>query len=190
MEAAAKHFDETEHPFRGPHGEDAGYHVRVASFHDELLGSFRSTTLILICAVAAVLLIACVNVANLLLVRAVGRKKETAVRRALGASQARLIRQWLSESALIAAIGGTLGAIAANWGVRILIALSRPGLPPMTHIRVDARALWFTLAVSVAGCLFFALAPMLAENAASTLRLVARVPNRELRSLSSPWKPL
>ncbi len=162
MDAAAKHFDETTHPFRGPHGEDAGYRVKVTSLHDELLGSFRSSVLVLICAVAAVLLIACVNVANLLWVRSVIREKETAVRRALGASQARLIRQWLTEAALIAGIGGTLGAIAASWGVRILIALSPATLPATTRIQVDARALGFTLAVSTAVCLFFALAPVLA----------------------------
>jgi putative ABC transport system permease protein len=164
MDAAAKHFDETAHPFRGPHGEDPGYRVKVASLHDELLGSFRNSVLVLICAVAAVLLIACVNVASLLWVRSVIREKETAVRRVLGASQTRLIRQWLTEGALIAAIGGVLGAIAAHWGVRLLIALSPATLPPTTHIQVDARALWFTLAVSLAVCLFFALAPALAEG--------------------------
>jgi putative ABC transport system permease protein len=164
MDASAKHFDETTHPYRGPNGEDAGYRVRVASLHDELLGSFRSTTVILICAVAAVLLIACVNVANLLLVRGVAREKETAVRRALGASQARLIRQWLTEAAVLAAIGGTLGSLAAHWGVRVLIALSPAALPETTHIRVDARALLFTLAISSLACLAFSLAPILAER--------------------------
>jgi predicted permease len=164
MDAAAKHFEETSHPFRGPRGEDPGYRVKVTSLHDELLGSFRNSVLVLICAVAAVLLIACVNVANLFWVRSVIREKETAVRRAVGASQARLIRQWLTEAALIAAIGGPLGGIAAHWGVRILIALSPSTLPPTTHIQVDARALWFTLAVSISVCLFFALAPALAER--------------------------
>jgi putative ABC transport system permease protein len=164
MDAAAKHFDETAHPYRGPQGEDAGYRIKVASLHQELLGSFRNSALILICAVAAVLLISCVNVASLLWVRSVIRQKETAVRRALGASQKRLIRQWLTEAALIAGIGGTLGAIAANWGVRVLIALSPTALPPTARIQVDARALWFTLIVSMAVCLFFALAPALAER--------------------------
>jgi putative ABC transport system permease protein len=164
IDAAAKHFDETTHPFRGPHGEDAGYRVKVASLHDELLGSFRNSALILICAVAAVLLIACVNVASLLWVRSVIREKETAVRRALGASQTRVIRQWLAEAALIAGIGGIVGAIAAKWGVRLLIALSPATLPPTTHIQVDARALWFTLAVSISVCLFFALAPAVADR--------------------------
>jgi putative ABC transport system permease protein len=164
MDAAAKHFDEAAHPYRGPHGEDAGYRVKVASLHDELLGSFRNSVLVLICAVAAVLLIACVNVANLLWVRSVIRQKETAVRRALGASQNRLIRQWLTEAALLAAIGGGVGAIAAHWGVRILIALSPATLPATAHIQVDARALWFTLGVSTGVCLFFALAPALAER--------------------------
>jgi len=163
MDSAARHFDETTHPYHGPNGEDAGYRVKVATLHDEVLGSLRSTTLILLCAVAAVLLIACVNVANLLLVRAIGREKETAVRRALGASQVWLIRQWLTESALIAAIGGTLGVLAAHGGVRVLIALSPAAVPALVPVRVDARALLFTLAVSCAICLVFALAPLLAE---------------------------
>jgi putative ABC transport system permease protein len=164
MDAAAKHFDEITHPYRGPNGEDAGYRVKVASLHDALLGTFHSVTLLLICAVAAVLLIACVNVANLLLVRAVAREKETAVRRALGASQTRLIRQWTAEAAVIAAIGGTLGGLAANWGVRVLNALSPSAIPAAAPIRVDARALAFTIAISCIVCLAFALAPAFAER--------------------------
>ncbi len=164
MDAVAKHFDETTHPYRGPHGEDADYHVRIASLHDEVLGSFRSATLILIWAVAAVLLIASVNVANLLLVRSIAREREVAVRRALGAPQARLIRQWLTEAALLAGIGGLLGAIAAHWGVRVLIALSPAALPSNVPMRVDARALAFTLIVSCGVCLAFALAPVLADR--------------------------
>ena len=168
MDAAAKHFDETAHPYRGPHGEDAGYRVKVSSLRDEILGSFRTTALVLMCAVAAVLLIACVNVANLLLVRAVAREKEFAVRRALGASPARLARQWLTEAAVIVAIGGTLGAIAAGWGVRLLIALNPVSFPGNTSIRVDGRALLFTLAISAAICLVFSLAPAVTKRDGGT----------------------
>jgi putative ABC transport system permease protein len=161
LSAAAQHLEETVHPYRGPHGEDAGYRAEVVSLHDQLLGEFRGVTLILLCAVAAVLMIACVNVANLLLVRAVSREKETAVRLALGASSERLIAQWMTESAVLALIGGTLGSIGAIWGVKLLIRLSPAALPGMAKIAVDVRALVFTLAISCVVSMLFGLAPAL-----------------------------
>jgi putative ABC transport system permease protein len=161
--AAARHVDETEHPYRGPHGEDAGYRANVVSLHDQFLGDFRTVTLVLLCAVAAVLLIACVNVANLLLVRAVSREKETTVRRALGATPARLIGQWITESAVLALLGGAVGSLGSVWGVKLLIRLSPAALPGMARIAIDVRALVFTLAVSCVVCLLFGLAPALAS---------------------------
>ena len=174
LSAAAKHVDETEHPYMGPHGEDAGYGVTVVSLHDQFLGEYRTVTLILLCAVAVVLLIACVNVANLLLVRAVSREKETTIRRALGATTARLMAQWLKESAVLALLGGALGSIAAIWGVKLLVRLSPAALNAMNAsaqkigtgvatISVDARALAFTLAISSIVCVLFGLAPALAS---------------------------
>jgi putative ABC transport system permease protein len=164
LTAAAQHVDETNHPYTGPHGEDAGYRVKVISLHDQLLGEFRTVTLILLCAVAAVLLIACVNVANLLLVRAVAREKETTVRRALGATSARLIGQWMTESAVLALLGGALGSMAAVWGVKLLTRLSPAALPGTAKISVDGRALAFTVAVSAIVCFLFGLAPALAST--------------------------
>jgi putative ABC transport system permease protein len=161
LDAAAKHVDETEHPYTGPHGEDAGYRVKVVSLREQLLGDYRTVTLILLCAVAAVLLIACVNVANLLLVRAVSREKETTVRRALGATGAQLMAQWMTESAVLALLGGMLGSLAAVWAVKILVRLSASALPP--DLSVDRRALIFTLAISCIVCVLFGLAPALAS---------------------------
>jgi len=172
LSAAAKHVDETEHPYAGPHGEDAGYGVTVVTLHDQFLGEYRTVTLILLSAVAAVLLIACVNVANLLLVRAVSKEKETAVRRALGATNARLMGQWLTESAVLTVIGGALGTLAAVWGVKLLAALSpaaSSALNQSAHrigsgvarIGIDGRALAFTIAISCLVCVLFGLAPAL-----------------------------
>jgi len=161
LSVAAKRVDETEHPYAGPHGEDAGYGVTVVTLQEQLLGEFRTVTLILLCAVAAVLGIGCVNIANLLLARAVSRERETAVRRALGATGARLLRQWLTESAVLALLGGALGSIAAVWGVRILVRLSPAALPGVAKIAVDGRALAFTMAISCLVCLLFGLAPAL-----------------------------
>jgi putative ABC transport system permease protein len=163
LSIAAKHVDETEHPYSGPHGEDAGYGVKVVTLHDQLLGEFRTVTLILLCAVAAVLLIACVNVANLLLVRTLSREKETSIRRALGATGARLIAQWITESALLASLGGALGLIAAIWGVKLLVRLSPAALPDVAKIGIDGRALAFTTAISCLVCLAFGLAPAIAS---------------------------
>jgi len=175
LSAAAKHVDETEHPYQGPHGEDAGYGVTVVTLHDQFLGEYRIVTLILAGAVAVVLLISCVNVANLMLVRAVSREKETAIRRALGATGARLIGQWLTESALLALLGGALGTVAAVWGVKLLTTLSPAAVSAMNQsahrigsgiarIGIDSRALAFTLAISCLVCLLFGLAPALASS--------------------------
>ena len=164
LSAAARHVEETEHPYAGPNGEDAGYGVKVVTLHEQLLGEFRSVTLILLCAVAAVLLIACVNVANLLVARAVSREKETAVRRALGATRAQLMAQWLTESAVLALLGGALGTVAATWGVKLLVGLSPAALPGVAKIAVDGRALVFTLAISCIVCFLFGLAPALASG--------------------------
>jgi putative ABC transport system permease protein len=164
--AAAKHLEETIHPYRGPNGEDPGYRAKVISLHDQLLGDYRTGTLILLSAVALVLLIACVNVANLLLARAAGREKEIAVRRALGASSARLARQWMTEAAVLALAGGAAGALVSGWGVALLRALS-PDSPEIARIGIDGRALAFTFGISCLVCVMFGLAPALTATGAN-----------------------
>ena len=164
MTAVAKHYEETVHPYRGPNGEDPSFQVKVVSLREQLLGEFRNATLILLCAVAAVLLIACANVANLLLARAVSREREIAVRRALGASDGRLMRQWATEAATLAILGAICGSLAAIWGVRALTALSPAAFPAAAKISIDGRALAFTLATSAIVCVLFGLAPSLAAS--------------------------
>jgi putative ABC transport system permease protein len=122
------------------------------------LGGFRRVFLLLLCAVGLVLLIACVNVANLLLVRAAEREREFAVRAALGASRGRLLRHLLTESLLLAALGGALGLLIGAIGMRALTALL-PGTPRLDDLRFDWQAFAFTAAVSLVTGLLFGLVP-------------------------------
>jgi putative ABC transport system permease protein len=160
--AAAMQVEETVHPYRGPNGEDGGYHAIVTPLREQLLGDFRTGALILLSAVALVLLIGCANVANLLLARAASREKEIAVRRALGASNAALLRQCMTEAAVLAALGGAAGIAVSAWGVALLKALSPTDLPGVARIAIDGRALLFMVGISCVVCLLFGAAPSLA----------------------------
>jgi len=135
----------------------------VIPLRDSLVGDVRQSLLIMLGAVSLVLLIACANVANLLLVRATGRRREFAIRAALGASRARIMRQLLTESILISVAGGILGLAIGFGGVRALLAASPAGLPRIgadgSTIGLDWRLLGFTLVVSLATGILFGLAP-------------------------------
>jgi putative ABC transport system permease protein len=128
---------------------------------DELFGGIRRSLLLLFGAVGFILLIACANVANLLLARADGRRTEMALRSALGASRSRLARQLLTESVLLALIGGAFGLLLAFVSVEMLAALNPPGIPRLEEIGLDPGTLGFTLIVALATAVLFGFVPAL-----------------------------
>ena len=142
---------------------NSGYSAELIPLRDQVIGNIGGTIWILTGAVTFVLLIACANVANLLLARAGAREKEIAVRNSLGASAGRIVRQMLTESVLLAVFGGFLGLALAYWATQAIVKFAPRNIPRLDEISVDWRVLAFTLLVAVATGIVFGLAPSLAS---------------------------
>jgi putative ABC transport system permease protein len=147
----AKQFPET----------NKGWDAKLSILHERLVRELKPSLLALLGAVGAVLLIACANVANLLLARSAARQKEVAIRAAMGASRARVVRQMLTESLLLSAIGGLAGVLLSVWLTDVLISILPEGAPRIDQVGIDYRVLGFALAVSALTGVVFGLAPAL-----------------------------
>jgi len=146
--------------------EKMDLHVTLSSLHEEIVGHARRGLLVLLGAVGAVLLILCANLANLSLARAAGRARESAIRTALGAGRAQLVRQMLTESVLLSMIGGILGIALAWWGVGLLVHAAPLDLPRLNEVRLDSRVLAFALLVSAVTGLMFGILPAIRSSGA------------------------
>ncbi len=144
--------------FYPPNG---GLTFAVVPLQEQVVGGVRQSLAILIGAVACVLLIACANVANLLLSRGLGRQKELAIRAALGATRARIVRQLLTESVILGLAGGLLGLLFAFWGLSWMQSLGSQSVPRLREIRINGGVLLFTMALSLLSATLFGLAPAL-----------------------------
>ncbi len=139
--------------------QSEGYGVNLVAYHEQIIGKVKPALLVLLGAVLFVLLIACTNVANLLLSRAAARERETSIQVALGAGRRRLVRQFLTESALLAILSGAVGVALAYLGLNILLALAPKDVPRLEQVGIDGRVLIFSLLISMLTAIIFGLVP-------------------------------
>jgi putative ABC transport system permease protein len=149
MNALAQRFERELSGYRGPNGEDGGWYITVTPLQEEIVGGSRRAMLVLLFSVGLLLLIACANVANLLLMRSARRHKELAIRAALGASRWTIVRQLLIEGLVLATLAAALGLVFVSWGIDLLAALGPDTVPRAKEVSIDARVFAF-MALTVA----------------------------------------
>ena len=157
----------------GRYAEHAGRSMTATPLLDDIVGPIKPVLEAMLVAALMVLLIACANVASMLLARAAGRQREIAIRAALGSSRVRIVRQLLTEAALISLVGGALGTLLAAWGVDALVSLAPSSIPRLDEVRLDRPVLFFALGLSLASGVAAGLLPALqasAPNLADALR--------------------
>lgn len=159
--------------------------VSMYPFYDEVVGGVRRAMLMLLGAVVFVLLIACVNVANLLLARSEARQREIAIRRAMGASTAQLCNQFIFEGSLLALIGAACGIAIAFWSLKLVQAMNSGSIPRAGEIRLDWRVLLFTLAVSIITGVLFGLAPFIHVSAIRVYETLKTASGRASATMAS-----
>lgn len=149
MNALAGTWEREQPGYRGPNGEDGGWHITVTPLQEEIVGSSRRALLVLLFSVGLLLLLACANVANLLLMRSAKRHRELAIRAALGASRWQIARQLVVEGLLLSVLAAALGFVFVNWGIDLLATLGPSIVPRAQEVSIDARVFAF-MALGVA----------------------------------------